>query len=150
VDEQVLMAKRGRHILVVDDYADARDVWALYLRSLGYDVSTAADGTTAVARAEQLHPDVIMLDLEMPGISGFEAARRLRRTPSTHDIPLIAATGYSHERQIAMARDSGFDEVVVKPIDPDSLVDHIERLVDATVVLRQPSHTAREAAQENG
>ena len=144
------MTKRGRHILVVDDYPDALDIWTLYLRSLGYDVSTAADGTTAVARAEQLLPDLIVLDLELPGISGFEAARRLRRNPSTHDIPLIAATGYSHHRQIAMARDAGFDEVVVKPVDPDSLVDLIEHLLDETVVVRQPSHMARESAQENG
>ena len=144
------MAKRGRHILVVDDYPDALDIWALYLRSLGYDVSTAADGTTAVARAQQLLPDLIVLDLEMPGISGFEAARRLRRIPSTHDIPLIAATGYSHEHQIAMALEAGFDEVAVKPIDPDSLVDQIERLLDETVAVRQPSHIAMDSAQENG
>lgn len=144
------MAKRGRHILIVDDYSDARDIWALYLRMLGYDVSTAADGTTAVARAQQLLPDLIVLDLELPGISGFEAARWLRRNPSTHDIPLIAATGYSHERPIAMAADAGFDEVVVKPIDPDSLVEQIERLLDKTVPVRQPSHIARESAQENG
>lgn len=144
------MAKRGRHILIVDDYPDALDSWALYLRALGYDVSTAADGTTAVARAEQLLPDLIVLDLELPGISGFEVARRLRRNPSTHDIPLMAATGYSHQRQIAMARDAGFDEVVVKPADPDSLVDHIGRLLDETVAVRQPSHMAMESAQENG
>ena len=144
------MAKRGRHILVVDDYPDALDIWALHLRSLGYDVSTAADGTMAVARAEQLLPDLIVLDLELPGISGFEAARRLRRNPSTQVFPLIAATGYSHQRQIAMARDAGFNEVVVKPVDPDSLIDRIERLLDETVCVRQPSHMARESAQENG
>src|SRR5687767_11362442 len=132
------MATRGRHILIVDDYADALDIWALYLRSVGYDVSTAADGATAVARAEQLRPDLIVLDLELPGISGFEAAKRLRRNSSTQDIPLIAATGYSHQRQLAMAREAGFDDVVVKPVDPDSLVEHIERLLDVTVAVRQP------------
>jgi CheY-like chemotaxis protein len=144
------MAKRGQHILVVDDYPDALDIWALYLRSLGYDVSTAADGTTAVTKAEQLLPDLIVLDLELPGISGFEAAKRLRRNASTHDIPLIAATGYSHERQIAMALDAGFDEVAVKPINPESLVEQIERLLDETVVVRQPSYIAMQAAQQNG
>jgi CheY-like chemotaxis protein len=150
VDGQVVMAKRGRHILIVDDYPDAIDIWAFYLRSLGYDVSTAADGTTAVARAQQSLPDLIVLDLELPGISGLEAARRLRRHPSTHHIPLIAATGYSQERQLATAFDAGFDDVVVKPIDPDTLVDRIERLLDETVAVRQPSHMARESAQENG
>ena len=144
------MSVRGRHILIVDDYPDALDIWTFYLRSLGYDVSTAADGVTAVAKAEQLLPDLIVLDLELPGISGFEAAKRLRHNPSTHDIPLIAATGYSQPSQIAMAREAGFDEVVVKPIDPESLVDHIQRLLDNTVAVRQPSHMAMESAQENG
>ena len=144
------MAIHGRHILIVDDYPDALDIWTLYLRSLGYRVSTAADGTTALAQAEQLLPDLIVLDLELPGISGFEAARRLRRNPSTHDIPLIAATGYSHQRQLSMAREAGFDEVVVKPVDPNTLVAEIERLLDLTVAVRQPSHGRVEAAQDNG
>jgi|SRR5687768_7638053 len=144
------MAIRARHILIVDDYADALDIWALYLRSLGYDVSTAADGATALTQAEQLRPDLIVLDLDLPGISGFEAAKRLRRNPSTQDIPLIAATGYSHQRQLAMAHDAGFDEVAVKPVDPDSLVEIIERLLDETVVVRQPNHMVMDSAQENG
>ena len=144
------MATDARHILIVDDYPDALDVWALYLRSLGYRVSTATDGAAGVAQAEQLLPDLIVLDLELPGISGFEAARRLRRNPATHDIPLIAATGYSHERQISLARDAGFDEVVVKPVDPDSLVNEIERLLGQIVPVRQPNHMHMEPAQENG
>lgn len=144
------MTIRERHILVVDDYPDALDVWALYLRSLGYRVSTAADGATALRKAEQLIPDLIVLDLELPGISGFEAARRLRRNPATHDIPLIAATGYSHPRQLSMAREAGFDEVVVKPVDPDSLVQNIDRLLHDMVSVRQPSHIAGQSAQENG
>ena len=144
------MAIHGSHILIVDDYPDALDIWALYLRLLGYTVSTAADGTSALAQAEQLLPDLIVLDLELPGISGFEAARRLRRNPSTQDIPLIAATGYSHQRQLAMAYDAGFDDVAVKPVDPDSLVERIERLLDKTVAVRQPSHRSGKLAQENG
>src|SRR5688572_16753330 len=111
------MTTPAKHILIVDDYPDALDIWAFYLRSLGYRVSTAVDGAGAIAQAEQLLPDLVVLDLELPGISGFEAARRLRRNPATQDIPLIAATGYSHERSIAMARESGFDRVMVKPLD---------------------------------
>lgn len=144
------MTTNGRHILIVDDYPDALDIWALYLRSLGYRVSTAADGAGAVAQAEQLLPDLIVLDLELPGISGFEAAKRLRSNPSTQDIPLIAATGYSHQRQLALARESGFDQVVVKPVDPDSLVEEIERLLDMTVSVRQPSRSVGQRAHENG
>lgn len=144
------MTRHERHILIVDDYPDALEIWALYLRAVGYRVSTAADGYAAVAKAEQLRPDLIVLDLELPGISGFEAARRLRRNPATHDIPLIAATGYSHQRQLTMAREAGFDRIVVKPVDPDCLGRDIERLLDDMVMVRQPRHIARDSAHENG
>jgi CheY-like chemotaxis protein len=144
------MPTRGKHILIVDDYPDALDIWALYLRSLGYQVSTAADGASAIRQAEQLLPDLIVLDLELPGISGFEAAQRLRRNPSTQDIPLIAATGYSHQRQLQMARDAGFDEVVVKPVDPERLVEEIERFLNITVAVRQPRPSAGHRAHEIG
>lgn len=144
------MSARGKHILIVDDYPDAIDIWAIYLRARGYEVSTAGDGIGAIAQAEQLVPDLIVLDLELPGISGFEAARRLRRNPATHDIPLIAATGFSHQHQLNMAREAGFDRVMVKPVDPDSLVGEIEKLLDRYVVVRQPSHVVVERAQDNG
>lgn len=123
--------RAGKHILVVDDYADALDIWTIYLQSMGYQVSSAADGLTAVAKAEQLLPDLVVLDLELPGLTGFEAAKRLRANPDTTQIPLIAATGYSHARQLDLARQSGFDAVVVKPCDPDLLVQEIERLLAA-------------------
>jgi CheY-like chemotaxis protein len=147
---RVEMGARRTHILIVDDYPDALDIWTLYLGALGYLVSTAADGATAIAQAEQLQPDLVVLDLELPGISGFEAARRLRRNPATHDIPLIAATGYSHHRQLSMAREAGFDQVLVKPVDPETLVQEIERLLDRHVAVRQPIHFSMERAQENG
>ena len=91
-----------------------------------------------------------MLDLELPGLTGFEAAKRLRANPETAAIPLIAATGYSHERQLALARQSGFDAVVVKPCDPDMLVQEIERLLPAEVDGFQPSHSGVEVPHNNG
>lgn len=144
------MAIRERHILIVDDYPDALEIWSLFLRLRGYRVSTAADGASALAEAEQSLPDLIVLDLELPGISGFEAARRLRRNPVTQDIPLIAATGYSHQRQLTMAREAGFDHVVVKPVDPDSLIEEIEHLLGHMVAVHQPNHSGWHSAQGNG
>ena len=76
-------------------------------------------------------PDVIVLDLELPGITGFEAAVRLRQSAATSSIPLIAATGYSHMKQLDQARASGFDSIVVKPCEPAALVAEIERLLHA-------------------
>lgn len=115
------------HLLIVDDYPDALEIWAFYLRSMGYRVSTASDGAEALRQAELLLPDLIVLDLELPEISGFDVARRLRANPDTQDIPLIAATGYSHPRQLERAREAGFDQIVVKPCDPDFLLLQIER-----------------------
>ena len=121
-----------KRILLVDDYPDALEIWGLYLRSLGYDVETADDGLQAVEQAYRTNPDIIVLDLELPGITGFEAAVRLRRSPQTAAIPLIAATGYSHVKQLDQARHSGFDSIVVKPCEPAALVAEIERLLDRT------------------
>ena len=141
----------GKHILIVDDYADVLDIWALYLGALGYRVSTAADGAAAIAQAERLLPDVILLDLELPSVSGFDVARRLRANPETQFIPLIAATGYSHAKQLARARAAGFDQIVIKPCDPDMLVEEIERLllhVDEPVI--QPIDFVVEHGHKNG
>jgi len=118
-----------KRILLVDDYPDALEIWSLYLRAQGYAVETAEDGLTAIDQAHRTQPDVIVLDLELPGITGFEAARRLRQSAKTRRIPLIAATGYSQVAQLDHARDCGFDSVVVKPCEPAALVAEIERLL---------------------
>ena len=141
----------GKHILIVDDYPDALDMWAIYLRAMGYEVSTAGDGQVALAEAERVHPDAIVLDLELPCISGFDVARRLRANPETAHIPLIAATGYSHVAQLDRAREAGFDQIVVKPCDPDFLVEEIERqLLSADGPDTQPSGSVEERRHQNG
>jgi CheY-like chemotaxis protein len=116
-------------ILLVDDYPDALEIWGLYLRAHGYEVETAVDGLEALAKAHAKVPDAIVLDLELPGISGFEAAVQLRRARDTAAIPLIAATGYSHVKQLSQAKASGFDSIMVKPCEPAALVAEIERLL---------------------
>ena len=141
----------GKHILIVDDYPDALDIWALCLRSRGYRVSTASDGAAAIRQAERLMPDLIVLDLELPLVSGFDVARHLRANPDTQFIPLIAATGYSHRGQLDRAREAGFDQIVIKPADPDVLVAEIERALRNEETLPfQPGHSAVQHGQENG
>lgn len=122
---------KTRCILIVDDYPDALEIWGLYLRSYGYEVLTAEDGISAVSLAHDHHPDLIVLDLELPGITGFEAAMRLREAEDTCAIPLIAATGYSHPAQLDRARECGFDSIVVKPCEPSALAAEIDRLLAA-------------------
>ena len=114
-------------ILLVDDYRDALDIWEWYLRSRGYEVLTATNGVEAVRIAKTAHPDVIVMDLQLPRLTGCEAARILRATPETMDIPLIAATGFSHDRQLDEARAAGFNRIVIKPCDPPRLVEEIQQ-----------------------
>jgi CheY-like chemotaxis protein len=123
------MTGKQTRILLVDDYVDALEMWALYLRSRGYGVLTAGDGLKAVEMAAEYLPDLIILDLDLPGITGIEAARRLRGLSKTARIPLIAATGYSHVKQLDEAHDAGFAAVLVKPCEPAALVKEIERVL---------------------
>ena len=118
-------------ILLVDDYSDALEIWEWYLRSQGYDVLTASNGLDAVRLAKSAHPDVIVMDLQLPGLSGCDAAREIRTAQPTTNVPLIAATGFSHDRQLEEARAAGFDEIVIKPCDPSRLVNEIERVLSA-------------------
>jgi two-component system CheB/CheR fusion protein len=124
------MPDAPRRVLLVDDYPDALESWSLFLRVAGYDVCTAADGQTALDLVASDHPDLVVMDLDLPGISGVEAARQLRAAPETRLLPLIAATGYSHAAQLDAAREAGFDLVLVKPCDPTHLLHEIARLID--------------------
>src|SRR5262245_49810252 len=122
-------APSSQSLLVVDDYPDALVVLGVYPLAAGCNVLTASDGQSAFTEAVREKPDVIIMDLELPGKSGFEVARELKARPDTCAIPLIAATGYSHVKQLDLARASGFDAVMVKPCDPQSLVAEIRRLL---------------------
>jgi len=130
--------KRLTRILLVDDYSDALEMWALCLRQCGYDVLTAADGLQAVEVASAEKPDLVVLDLDLPGISGLEVARRLRAFQPTAKIPLIAATGYSHVRQLESAAQD-FAAVLVKPCETALLVKEIERVLVRPADDRVPS-----------
>src|SRR5215470_1303166 len=111
----------GRHILVVDDEPDSADSLALFLRLRGHDVRTAYDGPTALKEVQNHQPDVIFLDLGLPGMSGYDVARRLRATPGVGRMRLVALTGYGTEADRQMARDAGFDLHLAKPVDPHAL-----------------------------
>jgi two-component system, cell cycle response regulator DivK len=106
-------------ILVADDDLDARTMYGLYLKSMGCDVYTATDGAGAIKQAMALHPDLIVLDLAMPHIDGWAAAERLRRSPVTRGIPIIALTAIPGARE--SARLSGCDAFMAKPCLPQML-----------------------------
>ncbi|MEO8070155.1 MAG: response regulator [Acidobacteriota bacterium] len=127
-------------VLLVDDYPDALEIWTLYLELSGYEVLTADNGRDAVTKAITGRPDIIVMDLELPGISGFEAAKQIRENTEMSEVPLIAATGYSHARQLDEARASGFDLIMIKPCDPAHLAAEIDRLLNASSATRFDRH----------
>jgi CheY-like chemotaxis protein len=113
--------ERPLRVLVVDDCADTRDSLRILLRLWGHETAEAADGHAALERAATFRPDVVLLDLAMPGLSGYEVARRLRRVPGLKHVRLIAATGFGQARDLSASRAAGFDHHLVKPFDPVEL-----------------------------
>jgi len=104
-------------VLVVDDNPDAADSLAQLLRLSGYEVQTAGDGTSALRATESFRPEVALLDLGLPGMDGFELARRMRQLGPTKAALLVAVTGYGREEDVREARAAGFDHHLVKPVD---------------------------------
>jgi CheY-like chemotaxis protein/nitrogen-specific signal transduction histidine kinase len=114
-------ARSSARVLIVDDNRDAAQSLALMLDLEGHEVRTAADGLEALEVAEVFRPKVVLLDIGMPGIDGYETARRLRARPWAKSALLCAQTGWGQEDDKRKARSAGFDRHLVKPIDPEEL-----------------------------
>jgi CheY-like chemotaxis protein len=104
-----------RRILVVDDARASADTLAQLLRAIGHDVATANDGHTAVDWTVQNKPDVVFLDIAMPGMDGYEVARRIRDTVGLEDVVLVALTGYGQEEDRRRTTEVGFNHHLTKP-----------------------------------
>jgi len=104
-------------VLIVDDVDHGREICAEYLEFRGFRVATAADGLEALDKAFELLPDLILMDLSLPGIDGWEATRRLKAHPSTRDIPVIALTAHAMKGADDECRAAGMDGFLSKPID---------------------------------
>jgi PAS domain S-box-containing protein len=111
----------SRRVLVVDDNRDAVESMALLLEVWGHEVRTAYDGPAALALAAEYRPDVVLLDIGLPGMNGYEVAQRLRELPGLEKALLVAVTGYGQESDRQRARKAGFDRHLVKPVDPGAL-----------------------------
>jgi CheY-like chemotaxis protein len=112
----------GRRILVVDDVRDSADTLSSILRVLGHHVRTAYDGHAALAIADEWRPDVIITDIAMPGMHGYELARRLRAEPRGRDVLLIALTGFADDEHRRRSKEAGFDHHFIKPVSIDTLI----------------------------
>src|SRR6187401_2909367 len=118
-------------VLVVEDYQDAREMYAAYLQFSGYRVAEATNGIEAIDKTLELLPDIILMDLALPKMDGWEATRRLKMDDRTKHIPIVALTGHALAGHAEGARQAGCDAFVTKPCLPDALVAEIKRLLDA-------------------
>ena len=116
-----------RRIVVADDNEDSAQTFAMLLSFSGHEVRIAHDGTEALDALRDFRPDVAFLDIEMPGLSGYEVAQAVRCEAWGRDVTLIAVTGWGQPEDSQRARSAGFDRHIVKPIDPDE----VDRLLDS-------------------
>ena len=118
-------------VLIVDDDVGARTMYSMYLVNLGCKVRTARDGRSAIEQANQRTPDVIVMDMMMPRLDGWTASKRLKVSPATSHVPIIALTGVEEAREHARA--AGCDAFLAKPCTPDLLWWEIRALLNPLV-----------------
>src|SRR5712691_11574035 len=117
-------------VLVVDDYPDAREMYTEYLEFSGFDVVQAGNGMEALQRAVDEAPDIILMDLSLPVMDGWEATRRLKADTRTASIPVVALTGHALAGISEGARQAGCDAFVTKPCLPEDLVVEIKKVLE--------------------
>ena len=133
-------------VLVVEDYQDAREMYAAYLSFSGYRVAEATNGIEAIEKTVELMPDIILMDLALPRMDGWEATRRLKLDERTKHIPIVALTGHALAGHAEGARQAGCDSFVTKPCLPDALVAEIQRMLSETAEsgpVKKPPRTGR-------
>jgi CheY-like chemotaxis protein len=114
-------------VLVIDDIEDNRDMYEQFLRHAGWRVEMAVDGADGLVKASALKPNVVILDMGLPKIDGWEVAKRLKGAPATSGIPVIALTGHVTKEARDRATAAGVDEFIAKPCLPPDLVAAIRR-----------------------
>jgi signal transduction histidine kinase len=115
----------GRRVLVVEDNADAAESMMLLLRGIGHDVTVVTDGSEAIEVARRVRPEVVLLDIGLPGMDGFQLAAALRALPETSRVRIIAVSGYGQEKDRQRSAQAGFDLHLVKPVDPARLAEAV-------------------------
>jgi two-component system, cell cycle response regulator DivK len=116
-------------VLLVEDNEDNLVVYRTILEHVGYNVLEARDGEEGVSRARQEQPDLILMDISIPKIDGWEATQRLKADPATRNIPIIALTAHALEEDRQKAAQAGCDGYLAKPVEPRRVVQEVERFV---------------------
>jgi len=112
----------ARRVLVVDDNRDAADALAMLLQTYGHEVRVAYDGHDGVRAARTFRPDLVLMDIGLPGLNGYDAARAMRSEPWSHRVTLVALTGWGQDEDRRRSQEAGFDHHLVKPVDFDEVL----------------------------
>jgi len=121
MEDTIIRLDPALRVLVVDDCADTRETLKLVLGLWGYTIETAKDGRAALGAAVSFRPDVVLLDLALPGMDGYEVARGLRRLPDLGTLPIVALTGYASDEDRQRSEAEGLAGHLVKPADTDEI-----------------------------
>jgi CheY-like chemotaxis protein len=116
-------------ILIAEDERDIRDLVAFTLRFAGYEVFAASNGEEAVAMAPNVSPDLILMDVRMPRMTGYEACRILKLDPDLKDIPIVFLSAKGQEAEIQQGLEAGAEEYLLKPFAPDQLTSHVKSIL---------------------
>jgi CheY-like chemotaxis protein len=125
-------------LLVVEDFEELYELYSDFLAGAGYAVEGSSNGVEAVEEAVRLVPDLIIMDLALPRMNGWEAIHLLKSNPATRHIPIIAITGHVQNRFADLAREAGADMVLLKPCPLNQLLAEIERLLGSEAPARTP------------
>jgi len=117
-------------ILVAEDEKDIRELIAFTLRYAGFDVEVAVNGIEALEKIGQEKPDLIILDVRMPRMTGYEVCRRLKEDPQTRDIPVVFLSAKGQDMEVQEGYASGAEEYIIKPFVPDDLVAQVQRILE--------------------
>lgn len=120
-----------RTVLIVEDQLEMRAITTAYLEHQGYRVVAAGDGLEGLRRAREVHPDLILMDISVPGLDGIEATAVLKGDPETSDIPIVIVSAHPYGSVGKRARDAGCDGWLNKPCDPRRLLEEVQRRVGA-------------------
>jgi len=132
-------------VLLVDDYPDAREMYAEYLEFSGFEVVEAENGMEALQRAVETSPDIILMDLSLPVMDGWEATRRLKADKRTAPIPVVALTGHALAGISEGAKKAGCDAFVTKPCLPEDLVKEIRKILESSAANRKVRRSGKYA-----
>jgi len=116
-------------ILIAEDEPDIRDLVAFTLRFAGYEVVTCSNGEEAVELANNEVPDLILLDVRMPRLTGYDACKQIKETPELKDIPVVFLSAKGQESEIQSGMDAGAEEYLLKPFAPDQLTDRVRSIL---------------------